>query len=115
MAKRGNPNLKKGVSGNPNGRPKGAINKDRKVLREALTEYVQGNSEKFYLELNKLTGKEFIDRFISLLEYTTPKLNRTDLTNDGEKFDFSVYSDAELINELRKLAESIPGKEGISK
>lgn len=91
------------------GRKKGAENKDKKVLRESLTKLVEGNYNKFEIELLKLEGKEFLDRFISILEYTTPKLNRTDITNDGEKFDFTVYSDAELINELKGITKLVSG------
>ena len=107
--------FKKGQSGNKEGRPKGAVNKERKALREAITLFIEDNYDRFKEELLKLRGREFVDRIISLLEYSTPKLNRTDLTNDGERFDFSILSDAELINELKQLTKSISGKESDSK
>ena len=107
--------FKKGQSGNEKGRPKGAENKERKALREAITLFIEDNYDRFKEELLKLRGREFVDRIISLLEYSTPKLNRTDLTNDGERFDFSIFSDAELINELKQLTKSISGKESDSK
>lgn len=99
--------FKKGESGNPKGRKIGSENKDKKKLRESLTLLVNDNYGKFKRELNKLQGKDFLDRFINILEYTTPKLNRTDLTNDGDKFDFSVLNDAELINELERITKLI--------
>lgn len=92
-----------------NGRPKGSENKEKKELRKALTKLAEGGYSKFAKELAKLEGKDYIDRYISLLEYTTPKLNRTDHTNDGEKFDFNI-SDAELIDKLNEFARSIAEK-----
>lgn len=64
------------------GRPKGSQNKETKEIRERLAKYISEHYSKFEAELNKLQGKEFVDRITSLLEYTTPKLNRTDLSND---------------------------------
>jgi hypothetical protein len=99
--------FQKGICPNPNGRPKGAINKEKKALRELITAFLENNYHLLEKNLLLLEGKEFIDRMIALLEYATPKLNRTDLSNDGEKFDFSNYNDHELISELRKLSESL--------
>ena len=47
-----------------------------------LTLLVEDNYDKFVEELNKLDSREFVDRFISLLEYSTPKPNRTDISNE---------------------------------
>ena len=99
--------FKKGQSGNPNGRKTGSENKETKLLRERLSMLIEDQYPRFIKEINKLEGQQYVTAIKDLLEYTTPKLNRTDLTNDGEKFDFSVLSDAELINELRKIAQSI--------
>lgn len=98
---------KKGQSGNINGRPKGAMNKEKKALRECITAFLEDNYELLEKDLLELQGKDRIDRMIALLEYSTPKLNRTDLSNDGKEFNFTVLSDAELINQLKQLAESI--------
>ena len=101
--------FKKGQSGNKDGRPKGAENKEKKALRESLQAFLDDNISKFNTELRALKGAQFIDRYIALLEYCTPKLNRTDLTNDGESFDFNINTD-ELINELRQISSEL--KEG---
>ena len=92
------------------GRPKGAQNKEKKALRELLTTFLEENYDKFLTELFKLEGKEFSDRFIQLLEYATPKLNRTDLTNDGEKFDFNTNGHT-AINKLNQILTSYYGRD----
>jgi hypothetical protein len=102
--------FKKGESGNKNGRPKGAENKEKKELRKSLQTFLDGNLDKFHDELRGLKGIQFIDRYIALLEYCTPKLNRTDLTNDGEKFDTNISTD-ELITELKQFAKKLGSEE----
>lgn len=73
-----------------------AGSKQKKVLRELLSNIADDNNEKFKTELMTLKGKAFIDSYLGLLEYCTPKLNRTDLTNDGDKFEFGL-NDEQLI------------------
>lgn len=54
MKKRGNPNFVKGVSGNPNGRPKGTPNKNKLLVGEALAAF------------EAKTGRSFIEHYIKL-------------------------------------------------
>lgn len=91
------------------GRPKGVENKEKKELRMALQSFLDDNIDKFHEELRTLEGSQFIDRYIALLEYCTPKLNRTDLTNDGEKFDYNINTD-DLINELKSIGQALNKK-----
>lgn len=95
------------------GRPRGSQNKERKELREAITRLLQDNYERFAEAILNLNDERLIDKFILLLEYATPKLNRTDLTNDGEKFDFTGTSDAELINELEQFTKFVSGQKKV--
>jgi len=83
--------FKKGESGNKSGRPKNAQNKETKKLREFLVMLAEDNEAKFKKELLKLTGSQFTQTYLSLLEYCTPKLNRTDITTDGDKISFETY------------------------
>lgn len=99
--------FQKGQSGNPDGRPKGSENKEKKELREFLLEFLNNNKDKLTDEILKLKGERFIDKILQLLEYGLGKLNRVDLSNDGEKFDLSSVSDADVINELRKISSAI--------
>jgi chorismate synthase len=74
-----------GVSGNPHGRPKGAANKATAAARETIAAVLAGaDAEKLAAQLNKLTGKDYIDAFVKLAEFVTPKLQRTALQPEKE-------------------------------
>lgn len=92
------------------GRTKGSENKEKKALREMITILIEKNQEKFKKEMNKLSGVQYIDRFISLIEYVIPKLNRTDLTNDGKAFGNTDISDNELISKLEGINKALNGQ-----
>lgn len=66
------------------GRPHGAKNK-KTVQWEIFSEYcMNGGLERFQDELEKLEKKDFVNAFLTLLEFHKPKLARTELTNpDG--------------------------------
>lgn len=75
----------KGQSGNPNGRPKGA--KDKRTLQwEEFSKFcMEGGLKKFEKELQTLTGKDYINAFLQLLEFHKPKLARAIITEEDEK------------------------------
>jgi len=58
--------FKKGISGNPKGRPKGAINKNKALIENFIDIQIDKNFVKFNDELNKLEGREFIKVFMRL-------------------------------------------------
>lgn len=61
------------------GRKKGTPNKKTEQW-EKFSEYcLQGGLEKFEQELNKLEGKQYVDAFLTILEFHKPKLSRTTL------------------------------------
>ena len=76
--------FKKGESGNPNGRPGGAVNKKTEQW-EIFSEYcLNGGLERFEQELHKLEGRDYVNAFMSLLEFHKPKLARTEVKHEGE-------------------------------
>lgn len=79
------------------GRPKGAANKETKQLREFLAEVADKNQAKFNQELNKLEGRDYINAYLTMLEYCTPKLQRAEI-QQNHTWDLSGLNEDELRN-----------------
>ena len=94
----GNPLWEKGVSGNPNGRPKGSGNKTTTKIKEAYQMLVEGNLDNMTEWLGEVAEndpKEAMMLMLKLSEYVIPKLARQEVVgHDGEdlfknmKFEF---------------------------
>lgn len=67
---------------NGKGRPKGAENKEKKRIREFIADLLDKHQDRFEEELLKLDSDKFVMAFSNLLEYSMPKLQRTELTTD---------------------------------
>lgn len=53
------------------------------ILLENFAEYiVNGGMQKFETELNKLSGKQYVDAYMCLFEFVKPKLARTEIKAD---------------------------------
>jgi hypothetical protein len=75
-----------GISGNPTGRPKGSINKATAAARETIAAALAGaTAEKLAAHLDSLTGKDYIDAYVKLAEFITPKLQRTAVATEEKK------------------------------
>jgi len=51
--------FRKGKSGNPNSRPVGAIDKDKRKIREIIGNVLDDNANRFKEEFERLKGEEF--------------------------------------------------------
>jgi len=77
---------RKGQTGNPDGRPKGAVNRTTKQAKEFLEFIMFGQLDNINKALDELKGKDnsrYLDACSKLFTYVLPK--KTDITSDGEK------------------------------
>ena len=77
--------FEKGTSGNRAGRTPGTPNKATTAARETIAAALAGaDATKLAAHLDSLSGREYIDAYVKLAEFITPKLQRTALSaNDG--------------------------------
>lgn len=73
--------FKKGQSGNPKGRPKGAKDKFPRAMKERVQALVDKLEQYVEDDINSLDPSERIRHYTNLLEYVIPKLQRTE--NEG--------------------------------
>lgn len=74
--------FKKGQSGNPGGRPQGAVSEKTKAW-ERLGELITGQfTEDVIKYIESLPGDEKMDAYLKLLDYFKPKLQRSDNTTE---------------------------------
>ena len=66
--------FEEGQSGNPNGRPKGALNKAGKELRELISNFLVENFEEVQSSFANLEPKEKIKVYCDLLVFAVPRL-----------------------------------------
>lgn len=72
----------KGQSGNPKGKPKGALGEKAKAW-ERLGDLITGQfTEDVIAYIEKLPGDEKLEAYLKLLDYFKPKLQRSDNTTE---------------------------------
>lgn len=64
------------------GRPKGTPNKKTEALRANVNMLIDDNWETIQQDIKSLSSKDRVDTIIKLLEYSLPKLNRTEITKN---------------------------------
>lgn len=96
--------FKKGTSGNPDGRRKGAANKMTAELRERIKDFLDGQWERIERDFDNLEPDKRVALFEKLLQYVLPRMASMDL--EGE-LDFKVLSE----ETLDKIADRLINKE----
>jgi hypothetical protein len=75
--------FEKGISGNPSGRPQGAISDKVRMWNELGEWFVQEGAAKCMRIMNDMEDEEYIKHYTALLEYFKPKQAR--ITHSGDE------------------------------
>ena len=81
--------FKKGTSGNPIGRPKGAVSTTTKLIREHISQAIDGN--KIMEMLDKIDSPtEYINAISKLLPYSIGKVKPYEEIEEREPIDIKI-------------------------
>ena len=81
--------FKKGTSGNPIGRPKGSLSTTSKLIREHISQAIDGN--KIMEVLDKLDSPtEYINAITKLLPYSIGKVKPFEEIEEREPIDINI-------------------------
>jgi hypothetical protein len=75
--------FEKGLSGNPNGRPVGAVSDKVRMWNELGEWFVSEGAQKCMRIMNDMEDEEYIKHYTALLEYFKPKQAR--ITHSGDE------------------------------
>jgi len=78
--------LHKGMTNNPNGRPKGSENRITKEVKDKINKLLADNFMNFQKDLEVLEPKDRLQVLLSLLPYVVPKLQSSSVKNENTEF-----------------------------
>lgn len=93
--------FEKGISGNPEGRPKGATNRTSLQLRELITDFLENNFEKVVSDFGELKPKDRVKLYCDLLQYGLPRLQAVQIETEFERLPEDQLD--KIIEELKKV------------
>lgn len=96
--------FKKGQSGNPKGRPRGAKNKATNELREWVERFINDNLDTIANDIKELDPNDRVKFFLALLNYTLPKQQSVKAEINDEREQIVI---ANLSAESRETLEKI--------
>ena len=93
--------FKKGISGNPTGRPRGKKNKTTEILRNLISGLLEDEFTEIVKNYRKLPPKDRIKVYTDLLQYGLPKLQSV-----SNEISFEDLTDEQLDKIIEKLIEN---------
>ena len=95
--------FKKGISGNPGGRPRGKGNKVTDKLRATITAFLTDNFRTISEEFEGMQPKDKANLYLGLLQYGLPKMQQMSMDLGFEKLSDDELG--EIISQLIKQNE----------
>jgi hypothetical protein len=104
--------FKRGESGNPEGRPKGAKDKAQADIKQAYQSLIEGNLSNIEKWLNEVATKDpgrAIDLMLRLSDFILPKLKAVELKTDFAEplHQIIVVNDQETKDTMDKLKKQL--------
>lgn len=94
--------FQKGISGNPNGRPVGSLNRSTTDLRVQVRDFLTSNWAKVQEKFDSLGPREQLVFLERLLKYSIPQMSTI-----SAKIDYENLTDTDLDTILDRLTEKI--------
>ena len=92
--------LRKGMTNNKQGKPKGAVNKLSKDMRQTITDFLQDHWPEVEKEFSKLKGRDKVNFYRDLLQYSIPKMQAVAVSGE---VNFQTWPE----NQLDDLADRL--------
>lgn len=83
--------LKPGMCNNPNGRPKGSIDKVSRDLKQRIADLLDNKFDRFNEALDSLDDKEMVKAYTDLVPFAVPKMASASLIIDTESIKKTVH------------------------
>jgi hypothetical protein len=99
--------FQKGQSGNPAGKAKGSKYKMSAEHRDFLRDLLRKNKKKLAIELKELEGREFVQMYVTLMQYVLPKPATAEVKEVPELEEFIAMTPEERQVVMEEIRESL--------
>jgi hypothetical protein len=96
--------FEQGISGNPEGRPKGTKNKTSLQLRETITDFLESNFKKIVADFKCLKPRDRVKLYCDLLQYGLPRLQAVQIETEFDRLTDSQID--KIIEELKHTTDA---------